>query len=93
MDIEIYKKIIFVSGTMIFFQGARDFILLDKNLQDSDESIREYAEKLRDNQQINEIRYYTSQHASLKNWKDTRFSKSPANYHNIDYHKLFEEQK
>ena len=46
MDIEIYKKIIFVSGTMIFFQGARDFILLDKNLQDSDESIQEYAEKL-----------------------------------------------
>jgi len=49
--------------------------------------------KLRDNQQINEIRYYTSQHASLKDWKDTRASKSPANYHNIDYHKLFEEQK
>lgn len=46
VDIEIYKKIIFVSGTMIFFQGARDFILLDKNLQDSDESIQEYAEKL-----------------------------------------------
>ena len=64
---------------------------LEKQIKMITEEIR--LNKLRDNQQINEIRYYTSQHASLKNWKDTRFSKSPANYHNIDYHKLFEEQK
>ena len=49
--------------------------------------------KERDLQQLNEIRYYTSQHASLKDWKDTRPSKSPSYFHNIDYHKLFEEQK
>ncbi|HAZ96878.1 MAG TPA: hypothetical protein DCW73_06585, partial [Treponema sp.] len=45
-DIEVYKKILFVSATMIFFQGARDFILLNKKLPDSDENIQEYAEKL-----------------------------------------------
>ena len=45
-DIEVYKKILFVSATMIFFQGARDFILLHKKLPDSDENIQEYAEKL-----------------------------------------------
>ena len=64
---------------------------LEKQIKMITEEIR--LNKLRDKQQINEIRYYTSQHASLKDWKDTRFSKSPANYHNIDYHKLFEEQK
>ena len=45
-DIEVYKKVLYVSATMIFFQGARDFILLDKKLQDSDENIHEYAKKL-----------------------------------------------
>ncbi len=45
-DIEVYKKILFVSATMIFFQGARDFILLNKKLPDSDENIQDDAEKL-----------------------------------------------
>lgn len=45
-DIEVYKKVLYISATIIFFQGARDFILLDKKLQDTDENIQEYAEKL-----------------------------------------------
>lgn len=45
-SIEFYKKMIFISGTIIFFQGARDSILLDTKTQDSDEKIKEYAEKL-----------------------------------------------
>ncbi len=49
--------------------------------------------KLRDKQQVNEIRYYTSQHASTRGWEDTRYSKSPSYVHNLDYRKLFEEQK
>lgn len=49
--------------------------------------------KERDLQQLNEIRVLTSQHANIKGWKDPRSSKSPPYVHNIDYHKLFEEQK
>ena len=41
--------------------------------------------KLRDKQQYNERNYYASQHA--------RNIKSPTYFHNIDYHKLFEEQQ
>ena len=49
--------------------------------------------KERDLQQLNEIRVLTSQHANTKGWEDPRSSKSPPYVHNIDYHKLFEEQK
>ena len=64
---------------------------LKKQLKMITEEIR--LNKERDIQQLNEIRFYTSQHASSKDWKDTRSVKSSANFHNIDYHKLFEEQK
>ena len=64
---------------------------LKKQLKMITEEIR--LNKERDLQQLNEIRFYTSQHASSKDWKDTRSVKSSANFHNIDYHKLFEEQK
>ena len=40
--------------------------------------------KLRDKQQYNEINYYASQHASTKDWKDSRNIKSPTYFHNID---------
>ena len=74
------------------FQTEINYLrFLERQIKMITEEIR--LNKLRDNQQLNEIRYYTSQHASLKDWKDTRSSKSPSNYHNIDYHKLFEEQK
>lgn len=64
---------------------------LKKQLKMITEEIR--LNKERDLQQLNEIRFYSSQHASSKDWKDTRSVKSSANFHNIDYHKLFEEQK
>lgn len=74
------------------FQTEIEYLrFLERQIKMITEEIR--LNKLRDNQQLNEIRYYTSQHARLKDWKDTRSSKSPSNYHNIDYHKLFEEQK
>ena len=50
--------------------------------------------KARDLQQETEILYNFSKyntHGVV--YKDTRLEKSPDSYHNIDYHKLFEEQK
>lgn len=64
---------------------------LEKQIKMITEEVR--LNKLRDKQQLNEIRYYTSQHASTKDWEDSRYSKSPSYFHNLDYHKLFEEQK
>ena len=64
---------------------------LEQQIKMITEEIR--LNKLRDKQQYNEINYYASQHASTKDWKDSRDIKSPTYFHNIDYHKLFEEQQ
>lgn len=64
---------------------------LEQQIKMITEEIR--LNKLRDKQQYNEINYYASQHASTKDWKDSRNIKSPTYFHNIDYHKLFEEQQ
>jgi hypothetical protein len=64
---------------------------LEQQIKMITEEIR--LNKLRDKQQYNEINYYAAQHASTKDWKDSRDIKSPTYFHNIDYHKLFEEQQ
>ena len=49
----------------------------------------------RDKQQQVGVEYYYNKYKTDKDpaYTDTRAEKSPASYHNINYRKLFEEQK
>ena len=46
VDIGAYKKVVYISATFLFFQGARDKTLADKGEEDTDEKIADYAQKL-----------------------------------------------
>ncbi|MGN0728271.1 TetR/AcrR family transcriptional regulator [Treponema sp.] len=46
IDKEKYKRAVYTGGCIIFFHGARDFILLDRNISDNDDFAAEYAAKL-----------------------------------------------
>ena len=46
VDFGAYKKVVYISATFLFFQGARDKTLADKGEEDTDEKIQDYAQKL-----------------------------------------------